>query len=91
MKCHHNGIAHYLLNNFIKNEEDNSPKLINKFFKYHNYEFLENDLIDKSFFYSLCKYGHYILAYNLLQNEKIDINERMKKQIKRQKMVLINN
>ena len=53
IKCHHNDIANYFINNFLQNDEENSQDTINQCLKYHNFAFLKNESISKSSFFIL--------------------------------------
>ena len=73
IKCHHNNIAHYLLNNIIQVNENNQQNAINQGLKNYNFAFIENELINESFC-NLCKYNYYTLVDYILKNKDIDIN-----------------
>ena len=77
IKCHHNDIAKYFLDNFLENTKSNSIDFIDQNLKYYNYNFLQNEHINESLLFSLCKYDHYILIYNLMKNEDININKKL--------------
>ena len=76
IKCHHNDIANYFINNFLQNDEENSQDTINQCLKYHNFAFLKSESISKSFFCNLCKYDHCALVDNILKDKVIDINKK---------------
>ena len=76
IKCHHNDIVNYFINNFLQNDEENSQDTINQCLKYHNFAFLKNDSISESSFCNLCKYDYYALVNNLLKDEDIDVNKK---------------
>ena len=65
LKCHHNDFANYFLNNFLKEEEGNSKKTFNQSLKYYNFAFLNNNHIDESSFFYLCKCDSYVLKLDL--------------------------
>lgn len=79
LKCHHNDIAKYFLYNFFDNENDNESLqyLINIYLKYFNFDFIQNDLIDRSSFNEICKYDYYLLADIILRIRYI-INQTIK-------------
>ena len=76
IKCHHNDIVNYFINNFLQNDEGNSQDTINQYLKYHNFAFLKTQSIGESSFYNLCKYDYCTLVDNLLKDEDIDVNKK---------------
>ena len=75
IKCHHNNIANYFIDNFLQSDEENSQDTINQCLKYYNFAFLKNESISESSFFSLCKYDYCVLFNNLLNDKDIDINK----------------
>ena len=78
IKCHHNDIANYFINNFMlteKNDDkfDKTPTAYGIHFK--NFEFIPSDLINDnlSFFY-LCKYNYLKLVQLYLKNKVFDLD-----------------
>ena len=66
IKCHHNEIAEYFLNQ----TEINNELFISSILQFHNYEFLSDDLgNDDDYFFYLCFY-HYNTLVNLLITSK---------------------
>ena len=76
IKCHHNDIANYFINNFLQNDEENSQDTFNQSLKYYNFAFLKNEFIGESSFFSLCKYDYCRAVDNLLKDNTIDVNEK---------------
>ena len=76
IKCHHNDIANYFINNFLQNDEENSQDTFNKCLKYYNFAFLKNDFISESSFYNICKYDYCTLVDDLLKDKDIDVNKK---------------
>ena len=76
IKCHHNDIANYFINNFMQNDEENSQDTINQCLKYYNFAFMKNDSISESSFYNLCKYDYCIFVDILLKGKDMDINKK---------------
>ena len=74
IKCHHNDIANYFINNFLHNDEENSQDTINQCLKYHNFAFLKNDSISEPSFCNLCKYDYCEFVDKLLKDKVLDIN-----------------
>ena len=75
IKCHHNDIANYFINNFLQNGEENSQDTINQCLQYYNFAFLKNDSISESLFCKLCKYDYCAVVDNLLKDKDIDVNK----------------
>ena len=76
IKCHHNELVNYLLDNYVKNE-DISSFIMEKSLKSHNFALIQPEMINSNSFYELCKRNYYILAKLVLENDKnIDINSR---------------
>lgn len=73
IKCHHNNIADYFINNYSDVKQDD---VIENCFKYYNFQYLPENSIKNYFFYA-CKYNHLAIVKFLLNNTKIDINERI--------------
>ena len=76
IKCHHNDIAIYFINNFLQNDEEKSQDTINQCLKYYNFSFLKKDFISESSFCKLCKYDYCALIDNLLKDKAININKK---------------
>lgn len=73
IKCHHNKIVHYIIENYKETIDDN---FLFSRFHYHNFEFFPlilND--DKLILYYLCKYNYVEIVKPFLKTTKIDINE----------------
>ena len=70
IKCHHNEIADYLLNNYLK---DSSDVLIQGL-KYYNFWFIQKECINEKSFYYLCCFDYYFLVEDMLRRGNIDIN-----------------
>lgn len=75
IKCHHIDIANYIRNNYLQDKNENSNDALINCIKYYNFILMENDLIDQSSFFYLCKYDYYFLAVCLLNELSIDINK----------------
>ena len=69
IKCYHNNIANYFLNNYLHNEDKN---VYLQSLKYYNFDFISNNLVDQSSFAELCKYDYYFLIRILLDNADIN-------------------
>lgn len=74
LKCHHNDIANYFLNNHVQDEDDCSNHAITQSLRYYNFAFLKNEFINEKSFVHLCHYDYYFLVNLLLTSRDIDIN-----------------
>ena len=77
IKCHHNDIANYFINNFLQNDEENSQDTFNQCLKYYNFAFLKKEFISEISFCNLCKYDYCALIDDLLKDKDIDINKKV--------------
>ena len=71
IKCHHSDITNYFSINYMQNENNGLSFGI----KYHNYIFLQNQIINQSSFYDLCLYDYPFLVYAFIEEGSIDVNE----------------
>lgn len=76
IKCHHNDIANYFLSNFLQKEEENLQKAFIKSLRYYNFAFLNDEQINESSFYDLCKYDYSALIGSFVTSTAIDINKK---------------
>ena len=74
IKCHHNDLANYFINNYMQNAEDKEQSIFIQALKYYNFNFIQNKFIKKSF-YHLCEYDYCPLVEILLKDENTNINE----------------
>ena len=74
IKCHSNGIASYIENNYLLDQEDVSQLTFIQCLKYYNFAFIQNELINQSSFFDLCKYDYYSFVNILLNDANNDIN-----------------
>lgn len=77
IKCNHNGIANYILSNYLQNGDEKSSETIIESIKYYNFDFMEKEEIKNSFCY-LYYYEYYSLVKILLLTaQDIKINQKM--------------
>ena len=76
IKCHHNDIANYFINNFIQSNEENSQDAFNQCLKYYNFAFLKSKFISESSICNLCKYDYCAFVDDLLKDKDIDVNKK---------------
>ena len=78
IKCHHNEISNYIIDNLIDKKDIINCSIFNHFIiKYYNYNFFSEDLIENlnvNFNY-FCGYGYYQLVNFCLKYYHIDVNE----------------
>ena len=74
IKCHHNDVANYVLNNYLSIENEKSNDTLINGLKYYNFSFMKDESINESLFGYLCEYDYYILVDILLSKTKVDIN-----------------
>ena len=82
IKCHHNGIARYIIDNLMSNEEllydignDFNDNLYSYSFEYMNYHFFPENHESEFIFHYLCQFGYSELVQLYLQEGNIDINQ----------------
>lgn len=73
LKCHHNRLVGYFLNSPI-NRKLNSKNVLIQCLKNYNYAFIQNNCINKSYFFYLCKYDYYVLVDILMKTQSIKLN-----------------
>ena len=77
VKCHHNEISNYILQNLLSSSgsiNDLDENAILSIYSSDNYEFFTNEIDGDSIFFSLCKNGYYELVnlYLSLKKEEIE-------------------
>lgn len=77
IKCHHNDMVNYIQKNFLEIKNDDL-EFNSKIIKYFNYTFISNNLSIVNLFPYFCKYNHVIPVKILLNDSKIDINQKIK-------------
>lgn len=82
IKCHHNGIANYILNNLLQEEEF---YVDDKFFRnltcysfhYYNFSFFPKEPNHRFIFFYACYYDYLNIVQFLFQTKKIDVKEKI--------------
>ena len=79
IKCHHNEIANYIRDNFIKDEAEDvfNGNIIAYGYHYSNYEYIPTNLDSKFTLFYLCAYGYTNLVKHFMKTKKFDINEKV--------------
>ena len=74
IKCHHNDVANYIINNYIPD-----AKLVPLCLKYVNFFFFyqENELVNQSLLYYSCIYNYFKVVEFFLRNNSININQKI--------------
>lgn len=78
IKCHHNEIANYIMNNFLQDNKNTNDLFFRKYLKYYNFSYLENDKLNKNLFIQLCQYDYVPFVTELMKCNDININEYSK-------------
>lgn len=88
IKCHHNELSLYIMNNFIKDEAKLNDKEL--FFKFYNFKFIEyNDMTDTNLLLISCKYNYIYCVKVLLEKASIDINAKYEKNSERKERMTV--
>lgn len=75
IKCHYNDIVDYLLNQYFQIENQNSNDLYIEYIKNYNFSFFNDEFLNDTTFFYLCKYGYCSLMSFALNDEKINVNK----------------
>lgn len=73
IECHHNDIAKYIQNTYLENTEYKMHDIIINY----NFSLIQNDEIDHYLFCYLCENDYFTFVKLLLDEGKIDINEKI--------------
>ena len=74
IKCHYNDLVKYIFNKYLETEEKSFDTFIQSI-KYFNFEFIQNDFINETSFFYLCRYDYSPLVDAILKNKHEDINK----------------
>ena len=73
IKCHHNDITEYFINNYAS--EEIISRICTNYIKYYNYYYIDKEINNEQFFFDLCKYDNTKLVSLLINsNHNIDVN-----------------
>ena len=80
IKCHHNDMTDYFLNNFIQRSKNNYDfqKEFSICLKYYNFKYFPDEINFNSIFSLICKYN-YVFFLELILKSKIISNENIEK------------
>ena len=70
IKCHHNDIANFIIQNHPLDEKDYATNI----FKYYNFDLIKESFINPDYIYEMCKYNYCVFVDFLNKNSKIDFN-----------------
>ena len=80
IKCHHNDIANYILDNYVSKDESYQNDVIYSF-HYYNFWFIKNsNEIEKKIdfvFYYACQYNYFTLVKFFIDERKINVNKEI--------------
>ena len=74
IKCHHNSIANYFINNYLQSKDANSEETFIQSLEYYNFSFLQNERVNKSSFCHLCHFDYYTIAKDFSTMRDINVN-----------------
>ena len=74
IKCHHNEIAKYIIDNLIKEEDLQNDNLYQYAVEYNNYYFFPENMKSEKMFHDSCQFGYFTLVKLYLEVENIDVN-----------------
>ena len=77
IKCHHNDIAAYIQENYIKNNDNNSYNDLIYCFRFINYAKLAEYEINNDFYLHACQYNYNEIVKLLINDERIDLNSKL--------------
>ncbi|KAK8841677.1 hypothetical protein M9Y10_026617 [Tritrichomonas musculus] len=79
IRCHHNEIALYIKENYLKADNIQDNYLISTIIRYYNYILFPNMLYGKIMFYEFCSYDYYFIVKNhFLKNPKFNVEYKIK-------------
>lgn len=72
LKSHHNGIANYFRENYMKDKDDFIT--VSKSVCFYNFDFFPSNLFNRNVFVFLCQYDYFYIVSEILKNKSFDIN-----------------
>ena len=73
IKCHHNDIANYFINNYLQSDDDFCDQIL----KYYNFYFIQDNFINISTFNCMCRYDYYLFVNLFFKEKNIDVNKKI--------------
>ena len=87
IKCHNKDMLNYFESNYLDKRiemiddtdfnENYEENIISYCFHYYNFSYFPNEINNKFIFYYACRYDYFELVKYFLQNQKIDVNEKI--------------
>lgn len=84
IKCHHNDVANYIINNFIddkkasyKIENNYDENIYSYSYHYYNLSFIPSKLESKFIFFYVCEYDYYKLCEYLIETREINLENKV--------------
>ncbi|KAK8847126.1 hypothetical protein M9Y10_019707 [Tritrichomonas musculus] len=81
IKCHHNEIADYIINNLIEDSrkiKKNTESFVEISFKYYNYEYYPEEMNENFLFFYLAQYNYEYIVDRWLLNKMEELEEKAK-------------
>ena len=75
IKCHHNEIAIYFIQNYMNNIIENLSGHINQAIKSYNFSFIKEEYVNNKFFSIFCRSDYYNIVELLMKDINLIINE----------------
>ena len=89
IRCHHNDITKYILDNYIETPEEKDKEIENQSIKYYNFNFIKS--FNESSFYNLCKYDYGLFVKILLNESKIYVNQKIEQRCDQLRFMTFND
>ena len=78
IRCHHNEIANYFIDNYLESNVENSDCTLVQSLKYYNFSFLRIERhMNESSFCHLCFFDYYLLVKAFLMVKDVLINSKI--------------
>ncbi|KAK8850063.1 hypothetical protein M9Y10_018174 [Tritrichomonas musculus] len=76
IKCHHNNLANYFINNYFVNDQNIIQKVMPSILEYYNFILIQENCINKTVFYELCKFNYVLFVKYLLEESEFDFEPK---------------
>lgn len=88
IKCHHNELAKYFLDNFIDQGELQKISIITYGLKYYNFNFLSGIELNSKTIFDICSYDYFFLLNQFSKENDFNINFKIKVRIEEKTLFL---
>ncbi|KAK8835963.1 hypothetical protein M9Y10_040160 [Tritrichomonas musculus] len=79
IKCHHNEMARYFLNNYLdQNIINEDESVLSQIIASYNYEFFPDDFSNEISFFTFCRMGNFTFAEYMLNTKSFDVDKKNK-------------